>query len=320
MKLPFLLAEAVALAPMAGVADTAFRKICKRFGAGYVTSEMVSAKGLVYGDSKSAELLRISAVERPMALQLFGGEADFMAKAVRLAADFHPDVIDINAGCPVRKVTAIGAGSALLQDERRFAEIVYAVCEAAGNIPVTVKIRSGWDEEHINAVEIAKSAQQNGASAVVIHARTKNQLYAGRADWSVIKAVKSALNIPVIGNGDVTSLEDVARMKAQTGCDMAMIGRGALGRPWVFDPGYADKKLITAEMITEIISRHAEEAVLQLGERQGIKTLRKHLAWYTKGMPGSAKMRGFATTVATMDDVKQFCRMMEVKQDEISAL
>jgi tRNA-dihydrouridine synthase B len=310
MKLPFLSGETIALAPMAGVADTAFRGICKRFGAGYVTGEMVSAKGLVYGDPKSAELLRVSDAERPMAIQLFGGEADFMAKATRLAANFHPDVIDINAGCPVRKVTSIGAGSALMLDEGRFADILSAVCEAARDIPVTVKIRSGWDEEHINAVAVAKIAEKCDAAAITIHARTKNQLYAGKADWSVIQSVKSAVNIPVIGNGDVTSLEDAARMKALTGCNMIMIGRGALGRPWVFDPGYADSKQITAEMITEIIARHTEAVVAQSGERQGIKTLRKHLAWYTKGMPGSAKLRSFATKVSTVDEVKLFCRMM----------
>ncbi|MBQ7834609.1 MAG: tRNA dihydrouridine synthase DusB, partial [Ruminiclostridium sp.] len=225
--------KTAALAPMAGVADYAFRTVAKEFGAAYVVGEMASCKGLVYSDRKTAELLTVTDFERPMAVQLFGCEPEFVAPAIKIAEKYNPDIIDINSGCPVPKVAGNGAGSALMKNPKLFGEMITTAVKST-DIPVTVKIRKGWDDGSINAVEIAKIAEECGASAVAVHGRTKAQMYSGNADWDIIAAVKQAVKIPVIGNGDVDTAEKCAEMYKYTGCDLVMVGRGACGKPWLF--------------------------------------------------------------------------------------
>lgn len=222
-----------ALAPMAGVADRAFRELCKDFGASYVVSEMVSAKGVSFHSEKSIELMQVTAKERPAAVQLFGSEPQAIASAAKTAMRFSPDVIDINMGCPAPKISGNGSGCALMKTPMLCAQIVRAVKEAV-DIPVTVKIRKGWDDLHTNAVEVALRCEEAGADAVTVHGRTRQQFYAGCADLEIIWKVKQALSVPVIGNGDITSPQAAAQMLEETGCDMLMIGRGALGNPWIF--------------------------------------------------------------------------------------
>lgn len=288
-----------ALAPMAGVADRAYRLMCKRYGAAYVVSEMVSAKGICYSDRKTAELCKVTDEERPMAIQLFGSEPEFMGNAVEIALRYKPDIIDINMGCPVPKVVNTGAGSALMRDAELAARVVDSAVRAAGDIPVTVKIRSGWDSSSVNAVELAKAAEASGAAAVAVHGRTRDQFYSGEADISVIKAVKQAVKIPVIGNGDITNAADCLKMYEETGCDLVMIGRGSYGNPFVFreisaalkgeehsPPTVAEKMKVMLEHIRLMISLSPKSEELAIHEA------RKHAAWYMNGYYGSAKFRG----------------------------
>ena len=288
-----------ALAPMAGVADRAYRLMCKKYGAAYVVSEMVSAKGICYSDRKTAELCTVTDEERPMAVQLFGSEPDFMAEAVKIVLEYSPDIIDINMGCPVPKVVGTGAGSALMKDIKLAADITEAAVKAAGETPVTVKIRSGWNAESINAPEMAKALEAAGASAVAVHGRTRDMFYSGESDSSVIKAVKEAVSIPVIGNGDITDADSCVKMYSETGCDLVMIGRGSYGNPFIFreieaklrGEAYEPPALETK---MQVMLEHIR-LILELSEKceeLAMHEARKHAAWYMNGYYGSAKFRG----------------------------
>lgn len=305
--------KTAALAPMASVADKAYRMMAKEFGAAYCVGEMASCKGLCYSDKKTAALLTVTENERPMAVQLFGAEPEFMYKAVKIAEQYKPDIIDINAGCPMPKIVTGGAGSALMKTPELFGELIKAAVSAT-DIPVTVKIRKGWDNDHVNAVELARIAERNGAAAIAVHGRTKEQLYSGKADWDIIKAVKSAVSIPVIGNGDVSSPEDCERMYGYTGCDLVMIGRGSYGRPWLFGQirDYFGGKPVRPEPdLNEklsIMRRHIELLVADKGERTGMKEARRQAAWYIKGISGAAKFRnlfGIMNTLADLDNLTE---------------
>lgn len=293
------IARTAALAPMAGVADRAYRLMCRKYGAAYVVSEMVSAKGICYSDRKTAALCTVTDEERPMGVQLFGSEPDFMAQAVGIVRDYLPDVIDINMGCPVPKVVGTGAGSALMKDVRLAAEVCAAAVKAAGDTPVTVKIRSGWSGESVNAVEMAKALEDAGAAAIAVHGRTRDQFYSGEADIDVIRQVKEAVSVPVIGNGDVTDLESCLRMYEETGCDLVMIGRGSYGNPFVFDEiaaYFAGREYVppTLEEKMSVMLEHIR-LMLSLSEKNeelAMHEARKHAAWYMNGYYGSAKYRG----------------------------
>lgn len=308
-----------ALAPMAGVADKAFRECCAGFGACYTVGEMVSSKGIFYHDKKSAELMDIGEKERPCAIQLFGDDPEIMAFAAKKAMEFCPDAIDINMGCPAPKVVATGSGSALMKRPALCGEIVKAV-KAVVNVPVTVKIRKGWDESTINGLTVAKICEEAGADAVAVHARTRAQMYAPPADWEYIQKVKEALRIPVIGNGDIETAQDAARMLEETGCDMVMVGRGALGNPWIFreisayltsgvllpSPGVYEK--------AAVMLRHIELLCRYKGEAHGMREARKHVAWYMKGLKGAAAFRREAGTLESLDDLKRLCEKI-IKQN-----
>lgn len=310
--------KTAALAPMASVADRAYRLMAKEYGAAYCVGEMASCKGLVYSDKKTAELLSVTEAERPMAVQLFGAEPEFMARAVKIAESFKPDIIDINAGCPMPKIVGGGAGSALMKDPELFGEVVRAAASST-DIPVTVKIRSGWDGESVNAVEIARTAERSGAEAITVHARTRAQLYSGAADWDVIRCVKRAVSVPVIGNGDVTTPELCERMYEYTGCDLVMIGRGSYGRPWLFGQirDHFEGKPVRPEPSPaeklDIMKRHIALLVADKGERTGMKEARRHASWYLKGMQGAARFRNLCGTLSTMEDLERLTE--EIKKE-----
>ena len=298
-----------ALAPMAGVADRAFRELCMAFGAGYCVSEMVSSKGIAYHSKKSAELMEISATERPCAVQIFGTEPETMAQAARFAMQYKPEVIDINMGCPAPKIAGGGSGAALMRDPDLCGRIVQAVSRAV-DIPVTVKIRSGFDEEHINAVEVALIAEKNGAQAVTVHGRTRKQFYAPPVNYDIIRKVKLALSIPVIGNGDIVDARSAQFVMEYTGCDYLMVGRGALGNPWVFreiNEYFSTGNIISAPTLEEkcgVLLRHIKSLVEYKGERVGMREARKHTAYYLKGFKNAAKLRNLAFSMETEDDLR----------------
>jgi len=312
--------KTAALAPMASVADRAYRLMAKEYGAAYVVGEMASCKGLCYSDRKTAELLSVTPAERPMAVQLFGAEPPFMAQAVKIAEKYHPEIIDINAGCPMPKIVGGGAGSALMKTLKLFGELVKAAVEAT-ELPVTVKIRKGWDKDNINAVEMAKIAEENGAAAVAVHGRTREQLYSGTADWDIIREVKQAVSIPVIGNGDVTSVQQCEEMYRYTGCDLVMIGRGSYGRPWLFGQikDFYEGKPVRPEPSFEekltIMRRHIGLLVEDKGERVGMKEARRHASWYLKGMNGAARFRNLCGTMNTLDDLERLIEQIRNEQE-----
>lgn len=283
------------LAPMAGIADRAFRELCVQHGAAYTVTEMVSSKGLTMGDRKSHALLQTGDLY-PCGAQIFGDEPETMANAARMCLQFHPDIIDINMGCPAPKIASNGGGAALMRNPQLAYRITKAVVEAV-DIPVTVKIRKGWDEDSINAVEMATLAEKAGAAAITIHGRTKQQMYSGKVDYDIISQVKKAVSIPVIGNGDITDPQSAAIMLEKTNCDAIMIGRGALGNPWVFSQinAYLDEcrvlpePTVTQKMVTML--KHIETTIEYKGKYTAMREARHHAAYYTKGMRKGAALR-----------------------------
>ena len=300
----------VVLAPMAGISNTAYRQIIKEMGAGLIFAEMVSDKALVYGSEKTFDLLKMSDMERPIAQQIFGSDVDSFVKAAKLVEDkMHPDIIDINMGCPVPKVAIKSqAGSALLKNPDKIKEIVSAVVKAV-SVPVTVKIRSGWDANSVNAVEVAKVIEEAGASAITVHGRTRAQGYSGNADWNIIKQVKEMVSIPVIGNGDVTSAEKAKEMLDFTGCDAVMIGRGVFGNPWLIKEcvSYLESGIIphkpSAREKIEMLKRHYQLLVDSTSEKQAILEIRTHALWYIKGMPKSAYIKNEICKTKNSEDL-----------------
>ena len=325
------LPHGLALAPLAGVSDRAFRRVCRACGADFTVSEMVSAKALCYEQKKksvkersvSGQLASVMREELPMAVQIFGSEPDFMAEAARMIeaneyigcmSEVPPSAIDINMGCPVKKVTGNGEGSALLKNPQLIGEIVTAVVKAV-SIPVTVKIRAGWDSNSINAPEVAKIIEASGASMLTVHARTREQMYEPGVDRSVIKAVKEAVSIPVLGNGDIYTAADALSMMDETGCDGVMIARGAMGNPWIFSEIRAalEGKEYTPPPVSErfeVALAQVQEMIAEKGERVGIAEAKKHLAWYCHGMEGAAAARGRLMQAASYDELAAILREM----------
>ncbi len=294
----FTIEERFVLAPLAGITDGAFRRICFQMGAGMACSEMVSAKGLFYGDKKTGKLLEILPGEGPVGYQIFGHEPDILAFAARELDGAPNAFLDINMGCPVPKIVKNFEGSYLMKDPDLCYDLVRA-CVNNTTKPVTVKIRTGWDKDHINCVEVAHACEAGGASAIAVHGRTREQYYSGKADWSMIAAVKRAVSIPVIGNGDVTSRADGYRMMDETGCDLVMVGRGALGNPWIFDPNHPERP--DDVELKEVMIRHLTDTAELKGDHIAVLEMRKHVGWYLKGRPGSASFRN---AVNSIDDIE----------------
>lgn len=298
----------LALGPMAGVTDLPFRLLCKEMGCNMLYTEMVSAKAILYKNKNTKELLNIDKNEHPVGVQLFGSDPDIMAQIAAQIEEGECDFIDINMGCPVPKIVNNGEGSALLKQPQLVEEILTKMVRAV-NKPITVKIRKGFENGTIYAVEIAKIAESCGVSAIAVHGRTREQYYSGKADWDVIKDVKKAVKIPVIGNGDIFSAEDAKAMKEYTGCDGLMVARGARGNPWIFreikeyleNGNIIDKPTIND--IREMIIRHAKMLVDYKGEYTGIREMRKHIAWYTAGLPHSAELRRMCNQIETMENL-----------------
>ena len=297
------------LGPMAGVTDLPFRLLCKEQGCGLLYTEMVSAKAILYGNKNTYELMQTDDNEHPLALQLFGSDPDIMAKIAGRVEDGPYDIIDINMGCPVPKIVNNKEGSALLTDPKLAEQILKKVVRSV-NKPVTVKIRIGFDKEHINAVEMSKIAEQSGVSAIAVHGRTREQYYSGKANWDVIRQVKESVLIPVIGNGDVASPMDAKRMIDLTGCDGIMVGRAARGNPWIFRE--IEHFLSTGEQIPrptideikKMILKHAKLLITYKGEFTGIREMRKHVAWYTGGLPHSAALRNLVNQVESYEQLQ----------------
>ena len=298
------------LGPMAGVTDLPFRLLCKEQGAGLLCMEMVSAKGIYYNNKNTEQLLAIDEREHPVSLQLFGSDPDIMSEMAKKIEERPFDILDINMGCPVPKVVNSGDGSALMKNPVLAGKIIEKTVHAIQK-PVTVKIRKGFDDAHVNAVEMAKVAEASGAAAVAVHGRTREQYYSGKADWDIIRQVKEAVKIPVIGNGDILTPEDAIRMEKQTGCDGFMIARGAQGNPWIFAQILHYFKTgehlpkPTAEEMVQMMLRHAKMQLAFKGDYTGIREIRKHAAWYTAGYPNAARLRSAINEVESYEQLEE---------------
>ena len=298
------------LAPMAGIADRAFRELCINYGAGNTVTEMVSSKGLTMGDKKSKELLTLGEIENPAGAQIFGDDPEIMAQAAKKCLEFHPDIIDINMGCPAPKIAMNGGGASLMKNPKLAGEIVKAVSDAV-DIPVTVKIRKGWDDESITAVELAQIAEKNGASAITVHGRTRMQMYSGKVDYDIIAKVKKAVDIPVIANGDITDEQSAAIMLEKTNADAIMIGRGALGNPWIFrriNAYLSECRVLPDVSINEkmaVMLKHIQKIIEYKGEYTAMREARHHAAYYTKGIRGGAALRKEISTFEHFEQLEE---------------